>query len=123
MESPAGYRRRPDLTAERFVPDPFALAPGLRLYRTGDLGRWLPDGTIAFLGRADYQVKLRGFRIEPGEIEAALTRYPAIREAVVIASPKGGDDRRLIAYLVPESQPARMPRSCDPFWSRGCRIT
>jgi amino acid adenylation domain-containing protein len=100
-----GYRRRPDLTAERFVPDPFALAPGLRLYRTGDLGRWLPDGTIAFLGRADHQVKLRGFRIEPGEIEAALTRYPAIREAVVIAAPKGGDDRRLIAYLVPESQP------------------
>ena len=92
-----GYWDRPDLTAERFVPDPFG-APGSRLYRTGDLGRWLPDGTLEYLGRNDFQVKLRGFRIELGEIEAQLTKHPEIREAVVVAKESGSGDPRLVAY-------------------------
>lgn len=83
-----GYHRRPDLTAERFVPDPFAASAGARMYRTGDQARFHPDGRIEYLGRADFQIKLRGVRIEPGEIEAAILRHPQIREAaVVLAQP------------------------------------
>ncbi|MFJ4950899.1 amino acid adenylation domain-containing protein [Streptomyces sp. NPDC088760] len=95
-----GYHRRPDLTAERFVPDPFATEPGRRLYRTGDLTRHRPDGTIEFLGRIDHQVKVRGLRIELGEIEAALARHPALQEAVVTAPQTAPGERRLAAYLV-----------------------
>jgi amino acid adenylation domain-containing protein len=94
-----GYLGRPDLTAERFVPDPYG-SPGARLYRSGDLARRLPDGELEFLGRTDHQVKIRGFRIELGEIEAALATLPGIREAVVLARDGEQDgERRLVAYV------------------------
>jgi len=96
-----GYLRRPGLTAERFVPDPFSAA-GARLYRAGDLARHLPDGSIEFLGRMDDQVKVRGHRIELGEVEAALHRHPAVRDAVVVARDDGPSGvTQLVAYLVP----------------------
>ena len=95
-----GYRNRPELTAERFTPDPFGDEPGARLYRTGDLTRYLPDGNIEFLGRIDSQLKIRGFRIEPGEIEATLVEYDGIDRAIVIAVESPAGDRRLVAYVV-----------------------
>jgi len=94
-----GYLMRPELTAERFVPNPFASEPSGRLYRTGDKGRYLADGNIEFLGRLDYQVKIRGFRIELGEIEAVLAQHPKIHEAAVILWETG--EKRLVAYFVP----------------------
>nr|WP_279610826.1 non-ribosomal peptide synthetase [Burkholderia gladioli] len=96
-----GYLNRPELTAERFVRDPFANDADARMYRTGDLARYLPDGNIEYLGRNDFQVKIRGFRIELGEIEARLAEYPAVREAVVLALGEGAD-KRLVAYVVAE---------------------
>lgn len=94
-----GYLNRPDLTAERFVPDPFGSDPAARLYKTGDLGRWRNDGTIEFLGRNDHQVKIRGFRVELGEIESHLMRHEAVAEAVVMMREDGMGDRRLVAYV------------------------
>ncbi|MBN3724640.1 non-ribosomal peptide synthetase [Burkholderia sp. Ac-20379] len=95
-----GYWQRPGLTAERFVPDPFAAgADGARLYRTGDLVRWRDDGTLDYLSRIDHQVKIRGFRIELGEIEARIVMQPAVREAVVTALPGAGGGLRLVAYV------------------------
>jgi len=98
-----GYLRRPDLTAERFVPHPFTKHPGERLYRTGDLGRHLPSGSLEFLGRRDHQVKIRGFRIELGEIEAALAALPGVREAAVAVQESLTEEpagRKLVAYVV-----------------------
>lgn len=95
----AGYHRRPELTAERFRPDPFAPESGARMYRTGDLGRWGADGRLYHMGRADHQVKVRGFRIELGEIESVLLGHPDIREAVVVVHDAGASDKRLVAYV------------------------
>ncbi|MBV9790335.1 MAG: amino acid adenylation domain-containing protein, partial [Chloroflexi bacterium] len=94
-----GYHARPDLTAEKFIPDPFSKSPGSRLYRTGDLTRWLPNGSIEYLGRLDHQVKLRGFRIELGEIESVLRQHPTVSDAVVLARAERGETR-LVAYVV-----------------------
>jgi len=103
-----GYLNRPELTAEWFVPDPYSSEPGARLYRTGDLGRWLADGEIVYLGRVDAQVKVRGYRIEPGEIEAALLEHSGVQEAVVCARGDGegnSAEKRLVGYVVCQKEP------------------
>ncbi|WDZ82471.1 non-ribosomal peptide synthetase/MFS transporter [Micromonospora cathayae] len=107
-----GYHRRPALTAEKFVPDPFSGEPGARLYRTGDLARWRvqPDGSgvVEFLGRIDHQVKLRGLRIELGEIESALRDQPGVAEAAVVVREDTPGDKRLVGYLVGTAEPAAL---------------
>jgi aspartate racemase len=100
-----GYLNDPDLTAARFIPDPFSADPAARLYKTGDLARWRDDGLIEFLGRADSQVKIRGFRVEPGEIEAALLRHPRVRQAVVVPRADSTGQKQLAAYILPHPGP------------------
>nr|WP_232911560.1 syringopeptin non-ribosomal peptide synthetase SypB [Pseudomonas syringae] len=107
-----GYLNRDDLTAERFLKDPFSLSPDARMYRTGDLGRYLPDGNIEYLGRNDDQVKIRGFRIELGEIETSLNKHPQVQEAVVVAREDVPGETRLVAYFTP-SDPTVLPESSD----------
>jgi amino acid adenylation domain-containing protein len=101
----AGYRDRPEMTASRFVPDPFGPEPGARLFRTGDLARYRPDGCVDFLGRLDHQVKARGFRIELGEVEAVLGRHPRVRDRVVVAREDAQGNTVLAAYVVPTDGP------------------
>jgi acyl-coenzyme A synthetase/AMP-(fatty) acid ligase/acyl carrier protein len=117
-----GYLNRPDLTAEKFIADPFSAAPGARLYRTGDLARSLGGGAIEFCGRVDHQVKVHGYRVELGEIEAALRAQDGVRDAVVLAREEASGDRQLVAYVVGDTEPqvlrnelkARLPQYMVP---------
>ena len=106
-----GYYKRPDLTSERFVMDPFSSLPGQRMYRTGDLVRYLASGRFEFLGRLDNQVKVRGFRIELGEIEAVLAQYSPIKESVVVAREDEPGQKRLVAYVAADE--SRRPSVSD----------
>ena len=99
-----GYHNRPELTAEKFIPNPFSDEPGARLYKTGDLARYLPDGNIEFIGRKDYQVKIRGLRVELGEIEAVLGQHPSVQRCVILVREDIPSDKRLAAYVVPHDQ-------------------
>jgi amino acid adenylation domain-containing protein len=102
-----GYRNRPDLTREKFIPNPFSSEPGSRLYKTGDLARILPDSQLVFLGRIDDQIKIRGYRIEPNEIVSALNRHPDVAESLIVAREDISGDKQLVAYVVlhPDSTP------------------
>jgi len=110
-----GYRSRPDLTAEKFLPDPFSQTPGGRLYRTGDRTRYLPDANLLFLGRADQQVKIRGHRVELGEIESALGEHPAVRECSVTMSRGEAAPGRLVAHVVPNDPGMATPEALRAF--------
>ncbi|HLP89583.1 MAG TPA: amino acid adenylation domain-containing protein [Nostocaceae cyanobacterium] len=110
-----GYFRRPDLTAEKFVPHPFSQKIGARLYKTGDLVRYLNDGNIEYLGRIDNQVKIRGFRVEIGEIEAILGEHPEILSTAIITNIDASGSKQLIAFVVPKSQPAPSPNTLREF--------
>jgi acyl carrier protein len=113
-----GYRNRPDLTAEKFIPDPFSTEPGSRVYKTGDLARLLPEGQIAFLGRVDEQINIRGFRIEPNEIVCCLNQHPVVRESLVLAREHSSGDKRLVAYLVLEPYSAVTSNSLRGYLRR-----
>jgi thioester reductase-like protein/amino acid adenylation domain-containing protein len=110
-----GYLNLPDLTAEKFIPNPFSHEPGDRLYKTGDLVCYLPDGNIKFLGRLDNQVKIRGFRIDPGEIETVLLQHSNLLDAVVIAQENNPDNKRLVAYIVPVKEETITHRKLSSF--------
>jgi amino acid adenylation domain-containing protein len=111
-----GYRNRPELTAKRFLPDPFSATPMARMYRTGDLGRILPDGQIVFEGRVDNQEKVRGYRVEPDEIASNLNRHPAVASSIVIADGERGE-RRLVAYFVGAGEDPISARDLRDFLS------
>ncbi|AEI67139.1 non-ribosomal peptide synthase/polyketide synthase [Corallococcus macrosporus] len=113
-----GYLGRPDLTAERFMPDPYTDAPGARMYRTGDRARVLADGRVEFLGRMDYQLKVRGYRVELGEVESALERHVAVRESVVVALDGAAEGKRLVGYAVPKPGHALDAESLRGFLAR-----
>jgi amino acid adenylation domain-containing protein/non-ribosomal peptide synthase protein (TIGR01720 family) len=118
-----GYRSRPDLTADRFIPNPIRTSCGTRLYRTGDHARWRPDGTVEFVGRVDNQVKIRGFRIELGEIETALASHPAVDQAAVLARESPEGERRLVAYVVSKSaKSGGHPRSRERLGQQSRRV-
>ncbi|MCE9671193.1 amino acid adenylation domain-containing protein [Myxococcus stipitatus] len=110
-----GYLRQPALTAESFVPDPFSGARGARMYRSGDLARWMPDGRLQFLGRRDSQVKVRGYRIEPGEVEVQLARHAAVREVAVVARDDMPVGKALVAYVVPSPEVSTRPAALRSF--------
>jgi amino acid adenylation domain-containing protein len=110
-----GYLNQTSLTAEKFIPDPFGSEQGARLYRSGDLARYRPDGNIEFLGRIDHQVKIRGSRVELGEIEVVLRQHPAVREAVVVTTETAQGDRRLVAYVVSTQEPDPTPGALRRF--------
>ena len=107
-----GYLNRPELTAQRFIADPFSADPHARMYKTGDLGRWRADGTIEYLGRNDDQVKIRGYRIELGEIEAQLARHEQVKEAAVVMREDVAGEKRLVAYITQREGVVRVLRSC-----------
>ncbi len=110
-----GYLHQEDLTAARFLPDPFAAEPGARLFRSGDRASWTAEGTLVFHGRLDHQIKLRGFRIEPGEIEEALRSHPAVREAVVVLRQTEAGHSLLVGYVIPAATPAPCPEELRGF--------
>ncbi len=110
-----GYMNRPELTAERFVEDPFSDIPGARMYNTGDLARWLPSGELECLGRTDHQIKIRGYRIEMGEVEAVLSEHSAVRQAAVDARPDPSGGLRLIGYIVPDTEDVPTVESVRSF--------
>ena len=110
-----GYLNRPELTAEFFIPHPFSHAPGARLYKTGDVVRYRSDGNLEYLGRLDHQVKLRGIRMELGEIEAVLVQHPSVRETVVIVREDVPGEPRLVAYVVPAQEPGPTIRELRRF--------
>ena len=109
-----GYRGRDELTAEKFLADPFSSQPGARVYRTGDRMRLHPDGTLEFVGRIDHQVKLHGYRIELGEIEAALDAHPGVRQSVAIVHEDDAGGKRLVAYVVTENESDAAPDALAP---------
>jgi hypothetical protein len=110
-----GYSKRPELTAERFIADPFSSDPKARLYRSGDLARWLPCGQLEYLGRIDDQVKIRGYRIELGEIESVLRQHPGVREAVAVMRGADAGEQRLVAYVEPQKDAALVSAELRSF--------
>ena len=118
-----GYLNAPELTAEKFLPDPFSSDPQARLYRTGDLAHYLPDGQISFLGRIDEQIKIMGYRIEPREISALLDQHTGIKESLVASYLDPSGTRRLVAYVVPSSAARLKPGQLRDFLSRSLRTT
>src|SRR5262249_20242235 len=109
----SGYLNRPELTAERYLPDPYSFLPGARMYRTGDLARTVYSGELEYLGRIDQQVKIRGFRIELEEVEGVMTSHPSVRDSAVIASDDAAAEKRIVAYVVLNQHQKATPEQPD----------